>query len=186
MLLFGPHCIVALVLAIAGVGKLSNPAPARAALRALGVRAPSSTVRALGAAEVALGVAAVVVGGVVLPLGVAAAYVAFGIVAWRLRGASVGCGCFGAASSAPPGGLHVGVDAVSAAIAAGAAGAGVPGVRAAWADLPAAGVPHVALVVIGVAGVLGILTVLADARFAAGSPARAAQPVLFQSGRRSR
>ena len=57
-----------------------------------------------------LGVATILVGGVVLAAAVAACYLLFAAVAWRLRNGEVGCGCFGAASSTPPGPLHIAVN----------------------------------------------------------------------------
>src|SRR5262245_14830922 len=117
MLILGPLGIVSTVLAVAGIWKVVRPEPARRALRALGVSLPRPVVRAVGAGEAALGVATWCLGGPVLAGFVAALYVVFAMVAWRLRDGEVGCGCFGAASSTPPGALHVVVDLTCAAIA---------------------------------------------------------------------
>src|ERR1700754_5120427 len=107
MLVLGPFGIVSLVLVVAGVWKLSRPDPARVALRSLGVPLPLAVLRGVGAAEVALGGVAVTVGGRPAAIAVAVAYAAFAVVAWQLRGGEIGCGCFGAASTTPPGAMHV-------------------------------------------------------------------------------
>ena len=116
--------------------KLLQPAATNRALRALGVPASPVAVRVLGLAEVALGAAAVVVGGRLTALGLAVAYAAFAVVADRLRRSPtpVGCGCFGA-GSAPPGLAHVVVDLGAVAVAVVAAVAGVDGLAAAHAAL---------------------------------------------------
>jgi uncharacterized protein YjeT (DUF2065 family) len=186
MLTFGPLCIVAVVLAVAGVWKFVSPDAARTALRTLGVRLPRLVVRVLGAAEVVLGVATIAIGGTALPAAVGALYVAFAGIAWRLRDADVGCGCFGAASAAPPGPLHVAVDLAAAAVAIGAAVTRAPAIDEAWGELPAYGIPHVALIAVGTVAVLAVLTVLADVRAAARGAIRAPQPVLFRPARRTR
>jgi hypothetical protein len=180
MLLLGPLAIVSSVLVVAGVWKVGRPQPALTALRA--VRLPSSvlTVRAIGLAEATLGFTAILVGGTALPAAVAAAYVAFAFVAWRLRGSDVGCGCFGGASSTPPGPLHLVVNLASAAAAAAASIAGTSGVIDAWDELPAAGLAHVLLVAVGTVATLALLTVLPEARAAANGTIRHAQPVLFR------
>jgi hypothetical protein len=143
-------------------------------------------VQGIGLAEVALGGAAVLVGGPVAAALVAAAYASFAVVAWRLRGGDIGCGCFGAASTTPPGALHGAVNLVAVVVAVIAAIADVPGHPGAWDDLPGLGVAHVLLVAIGVAGTLGLLTVLPDARAAADGQVPTAQPVLFSPTRRTR
>jgi hypothetical protein len=186
MLTFGPLCIVAMVLAVAGVWKSVSPDAARTALRTLGVPLPRLLVRVLGAAEAVLGVATIAVGGTELPAAVGALYLAFAVVAWRLRDTEVGCGCFGAASAAPPGPLHVAVDLAAAAVAIGAAVLPAPAINEGWGELPAYGIPHLALIAVGTVAVLALLTVLADVRAAAGGRTRASQPGLFQPARRTR
>lgn len=101
--------------------------------------------------ELLLGVAAVVVGGRVLGVLVAASYLGFALfVMTALRvGAPLGtCGCFGQADT-PPRPAHVVVDAL---LAAGAIGAAVvdapPLLDASWVAWPVAGV--IALVAYGV------------------------------------
>ena len=80
--LTGPALVAAALLALAGAQKLVDPTMTVGALRAL--RLPSSPwlVRLGSAAELALGVAAIVVGGAALWWAVAASYLAFA----RLRG----------------------------------------------------------------------------------------------------
>jgi hypothetical protein len=186
MLVLGPFGIASLVLVVAGLWKICRPEPARSALSELGLRVPAACVRVLGGAEALLGTLAVLVGGSVLAIGVAVAYLVFAVVAWRLRNSDVGCGCFGAASSTPPGPLHVAVDVAAFAVAVIAVFVDVPGHLAAWDELPGLGVAHVLLVAVGVAATLALLTVLPDARAAADGQVRAPQPVLFQPGRRAR
>jgi hypothetical protein len=186
MLILGPFGIVSVVLVVAGAWKVRRPDPARSALRALGVTVPAWMVQTLGAVEAALGALALAVGGTAPAATVAAAYLAFAVVAFRLRDGEVGCGCFGAASTTPPGPLHVAVNLAAVVVATIAAIDGVPGYPSAWDDLPGAGVAHVLLVGVGAVATLGLLTVLPDARAAANGRTRAPQPVLFQPGRRAR
>jgi hypothetical protein len=186
MLFLGPFGIVSVVLVVAGGWKMRRPEPARSALRALGVPVPAWIVRALGLGEVALGALALLVGGAAVAATVAVAYLVFAAVAWRLRDGEIGCGCFGAASTTPPGVLHVAVNLASVVVVTVAAIDGVPGYPSAWGDLPGLGVAHALLVAIGAIATLALLTVLPDARAAADGRIRTPQPVLFQPGRRPR
>ena len=125
---------VCLVLVVAGASKLAAPDQVAATLTSLGLsrrsrsgapgrgRAPGTVAAmAIGAVEVGLGLAALVVGGPLTAVGVALAYVAFAVivVVARRRGLA-SCGCFGA-RSAPPSWVHVGVNMGSAAVASVAA-----------------------------------------------------------------
>jgi hypothetical protein len=186
MLALGPLAIVSIVLVVAGVWKVLRPDEARSALRTLGVPVPPVAVRLVGVGEAALGALTLVVGGWVLATAVGVLYLVFAGVAWRLRDGEVGCGCFGAASSTPPGILHVVVNLVAAAVALIAVLADVPGHVEAWSELPGAGLPHVLLVIVGAIGTLGVLTVLPDARAAVDGHVRAPQSVLFQPRRPAR
>jgi hypothetical protein len=131
----------ALLLVVAGAGKVADPTRTVGALRALRVRRgpalPSSPllVRAGAAGELVLGAATLVYGGRVLPLLVAASYLGFAaFVAAALRsGTPVGtCGCFGRADT-PPRPVHVLLDALLAAGAVAAAATGAPAlVGASW------------------------------------------------------
>jgi hypothetical protein len=116
------------LLAVGGVMKAAQPEPARQALGSLGVRLPAAAVRAVGAAELVVALAALVAGGAAWWL-VAACYAGFVVVAaalWR-RSEVESCGCFGAVGSRPSA-LHVGVTAVGllVALVAGARGAAGP------------------------------------------------------------
>ncbi len=118
--LTGPALVSALLLALAGAQKLLDPTMTVGALRAL--RLPSSPllVRAGSAAELALGVAAVSVGGALLWWLVAASYVAFTafVVAALRAGTMIGsCGCFGREET-PPHASHVALNLALAALAA--------------------------------------------------------------------
>lgn len=145
--LTGPGLVVAALLAVAGAQKLIDPTMTVGALRAL--RLPSSPllVRIGSAAELALGVAAVVVGGPVLWLLVAASYLAFAaFVLGALRqGTMIGtCGCFGREDTPPHPG-HVALNVALAALAAVVAARLVGAPLDALAEHPGAGAVTVAL-----------------------------------------
>jgi uncharacterized protein YjeT (DUF2065 family) len=117
--------VVCMLLVVAGLGKLRAPAAVRDVLSGARVPVPRAAVRALGAAEVALGAGASVRPSPVLAVLVALSYAAFcGFVVLR-RPAR--CGCFGAAS--PAGELvHALMNAVACAVAIAAVLAPPPGV----------------------------------------------------------
>lgn len=99
----------------AGIAKLRTPAVARTALGwslSVGDRA----VRLLGAGEVVLAVAVLVVGGPILTGLLALAYAGFAVVASRQRARGAGCGCFGATAT-PTGWTHVALDVTAAVVA---------------------------------------------------------------------
>ena len=117
--LTGPALVAAALLALAGAQKAVDPTMTVGALRAM--RLPSSPllVRAASAAELALGVAAVAVGGAALWWLVAASYVAFSVfvVAAMRKGTMIGsCGCFGREDT-PPHWTHVALNGALAAVA---------------------------------------------------------------------
>src|SRR3546814_14242722 len=100
-----PALVLAALLALAGAQKVLDPTMTVGALRAM--RLPSSPllVRVGSAAELVLGVAAIVVGGAVLWWLVAVSYLAFaGFVLAALRKGTmiVTCGCFGREETPPP------------------------------------------------------------------------------------
>ena len=140
---------VAIVVAVGGAAKLVAPDSFASTLRTLGLPGGRGAARLSGVAELVLGVAAVVVGGVLLALAIATLYVAFTGVVWvaRRRGA-VSCGCFGAAD-APPGPVHVAVNAVSALVAGAAAITSPAGLTDVLADQPVAGVPYLVALALG-------------------------------------
>jgi hypothetical protein len=124
--------VICLVLVAAGATKLTDPVPLGDALRSLhvpGTSEPTRAVRvarAIGAAEMVLGVGGLAVGGALIAWLVACSYSAFGlVVVLSIRRGLVSCGCFGARSGAPSP-VHAGVNLVSAAVAVIAAVRGTP------------------------------------------------------------
>lgn len=118
-----PALVAAALLAVAGAQKLLDPTMTVGALRAL--RLPSSTglVRAGSAAELALGVTALSLGGAGLWWLVAASYVAFAafVMAALRAGTMIGsCGCFGREDT-PPHWSHVALNLVLAVVGGAAA-----------------------------------------------------------------
>jgi hypothetical protein len=106
------------LLVLAGALKLRSPVPARDALARLGLRVPAALMRALGAAEVALGVFAALRPGPLSGGLVAGAYAAFCVTALSLVRAdrNADCGCFGRVSSVASW-AHVALNAVACALA---------------------------------------------------------------------
>ena len=161
----GAFWVVSLVLLASGVTKLLDPAPLGAALVELGVLPAGEPARGalagrvLGAVELLVGGAALVVGGRLTAVLVMLSYLVFTVIvaaSWR-RGLR-SCGCFGASSS-PPTALHVALNAVSTCVALGAVVAPAPAV----ADGLDASTWNPALVVVLVlAGAVGV--VVADTR----------------------
>ena len=163
---------VCLVLVVAGASKLSAPTQVAGTLASLGLARPAArgrvrgtgAARVVGTVEVALGLGALAVGGPVLAVGVALAYLGFAVVVVlaRRRGLE-SCGCFGA-RSAPPSWVHVGVNVVSAAVAFVAAGLDGGPVPAAdgLEELGGTGVVVAALVLLVAALVVVLDTTVAD------------------------
>jgi hypothetical protein len=120
------HAAAGLVL-VAGVAKLRRPGATSEALALTHVPTTTGLVRLLGAAEVVLALAVLLLGGPWLFGALALAYVGFTVVAERQRRAGRGCGCFGAATTRV-GPLHLGVDAVAALVAGFAAWQAAPGI----------------------------------------------------------
>jgi hypothetical protein len=148
--LAGPFTIAAALLAFGGAHKALHPRNTAQALTAVGVRVPGVPahflVRAGGAAEVVVGIGALVTGGAVFAALVAVSYALFAgfvVVALRADSPISSCGCFGKVDT-PPSVVHVVVDAAFALVAVAAA---VPDVLA---DQPLLGIPFLFLVVIGV------------------------------------
>lgn len=128
------------LLVLGGTLKMWRPDPGRTGLARLGVRLPALPVRAIGLAEVSLGLAAALAGGTALWLVVTVAYVGFTAVGgalWKLGGVA-SCGCFGATET-PPGPVHVAVTAIGAVFAAVAALRGSSGPVATAASAGLAG-----------------------------------------------
>lgn len=105
----------ALVLAVAGAAKLADPTPTARSLSM--ARLPSSLLvgRLLGAGEVAVGIAVLAVGGRWSALALGLWYLGFVayLIANRVRGLDVPCGCIGE-TDRPSGPAHLGVDVVAA------------------------------------------------------------------------
>jgi hypothetical protein len=147
--LTGPALAIAALLALAGAQKVLDPTMAVGALRAL--RLPSSplAVRVGAAAELALGVVAIGVGGVVVWSLVAASYLAFAVfvVAALRQGTMLGsCGCFGREDT-PPHWSHVALNLLLAGVAVTLAAQGDGAPLDAVVDDPGQGA-----VVVGTAG----------------------------------
>lgn len=132
---FAPVVAGAVLLLVAGAGKVRRPAATRGALRSVGVRASAGVVRALGAVEIALGLLVVIVGGAVPTAALGIAYLGFTgflILALRSGGAISSCGCLGRPDT-PPTRTHAVVTAVVGVMAVvAAARGGVQPHRLAW------------------------------------------------------
>jgi hypothetical protein len=170
----GPALAAAALLVLAGAQKLLDPTMTVGALRAMGLPSSPVLVRAGSGAELALGIAAVVVGGSVLWCLVAASYLAFAafVVAALRRGTMIGsCGCFGREDT-PPHPLHVALDLALAGIALAAASTIDTPIVDAVADDRGTGSAVVVLAVLGVyllhAAFVELPRTLAAARAAGG------------------
>ena len=118
--LAGPFLAAGALLVAGGLPKLRDPLPLVRALRSARLPAGGPFVRGLAAAEVALGVAAVLAPGRVTAALVAAAYLLFSafVALARHRGGVLGsCGCFGRPDT-PATGAHLVLTAALAATAA--------------------------------------------------------------------
>jgi hypothetical protein len=115
-----PSAVAALLLVLAGAGKVVDPTMTVGALRALKLPAAPWAVRVGSVVEMALGVLAVTVGGSAVWWAVAVSYLAFGafVLTALRRGTMIGsCGCFGR-DETPPHPLHLALDLGLVAIAA--------------------------------------------------------------------
>jgi hypothetical protein len=151
--LTGPALTAALLLVFAGAMKAVDPAMTAGALRALGLPSSKILVRAGAAAELLLGLLAVIAGWVAVWWLVAASYVAFAafVVAALRAGTMVGsCGCVGREDT-PPHLLHVVVDVGLAASAAAAAVRDLGAPLDAIADAPGEGLVVAGVSVLAVA-----------------------------------
>jgi hypothetical protein len=149
--LAGPFTIASVLLALGGGLKAVHPRDTARALGAAGLPDSPGLVRAAGAAEVVVGLGALVVGGPVFAVLVACSYLAFaGFVLLALRGrtAIASCGCFGKVDT-PPSAVHVVIDVMAAALAVGVASAGDVTLAHTLQEQPLLGAPFVLLVTIG-------------------------------------
>ena len=95
---FAPVVAGAVLLVVAGAGKVRRPVGTVGALTSVGLRVSRAAVRLLGAVEIALGLAAIAVGGVVPTALVGLSYLGFTgflVLALRKGGALSSCGCLG-------------------------------------------------------------------------------------------
>lgn len=118
--LSGPFLAASLLLVLAGLSKVLDPAPLVRAAGSVGVPVPALAVRVLAALEVGLGALAVATGSRVAAALVALSYLGFTgfVLLARLRGGVLGsCGCFGKVDT-PPTRTHVAVTAGLAVVAA--------------------------------------------------------------------
>jgi hypothetical protein len=130
--LTGPALAAATMLVLAGAQKLLDPSLTVGALHALRLPSWPWLVRLGSAAELAIGVAAVAVGGRIVWWLIALSYVAFAafVIAALRQGTMIGsCGCFGREET-PPHPSHVVLNA-GLAVLAGAAALSRPGAVAA-------------------------------------------------------
>ena len=98
MLLQGLVHASAVLLVLAVAQKVADPLPLVRATRSAGLRVPKHAVRAVAAAEVALGLAVLLDGSRAAALGVASSYAVFTgfVLLARARGGVLAsCGCFG-------------------------------------------------------------------------------------------
>jgi hypothetical protein len=144
------YLVAALMLAVGGVLKARRPAGTTGALRELGFAVPPAVIRIGGAAEVAVGVAAVVGVGPVPPALVGLSYGLFaGFVIMALRRGTPlsSCGCFGETDT-PPGWGHVVLNVIAAAVSVAWALQPRPDAVHAVSSQPGAGIPLVLMVVV--------------------------------------
>jgi hypothetical protein len=154
--LAGPFAIAAALLVIGGALKAVRPRDTAQALTAFGVRLPrflpaQLLVRLGGAAEVVIGVGALVTGGAVFAAFVAVSYLAFAafvVVALRSGKPISSCGCFGKVDT-PPSPVHVVIDLAFAGTAVAAAIVGDVALPDVLADQPLLGIPFLVLLAIG-------------------------------------
>lgn len=106
-----PFLAGALLLLLAGVSKAVSPDSTVDAARSAGLPAGRTSVQLLAAAEVVIGLGALVVGGWIPALLVGVSYAGFAafLAVGLVRGDLESCGCF-AGDHAEPSWLHVGVD----------------------------------------------------------------------------
>lgn len=132
--MIGPLAAAAAVLlAVAGLAKLRSPGPAAAMivslLPSLTRRRPAvrAFVRGAGIGEAAVGAAFVIVGGRLPAALLAAAYLAFTLIALSLatRSSDTSCGCFGTVDS-PVGRAHVALNLICLGLAVAAVVVPVP------------------------------------------------------------
>jgi hypothetical protein len=146
--LAGPFAVASLLLVVGGAAKVRRPDDTARAFRALGVLSSPPLVRLLAAGEMAVGAAALLAGGRLVTVLVAASYLgfsAFVLLAMLRGGVLSSCGCFGSTDT-PPTFVHVlvtlGLAAVSLATVADPVGPLLDGLS----GQPLIGLPFLALI----------------------------------------
>lgn len=160
---YAAYAAAGLVLALAGAAKVARPHDTARALRAAGLPGAASLVRAGAAAEVVIGVAAVVTGSRLASALVAVSYLAFAVFvgqALMRRLPLATCGCMGEPDS-PPTIAHVVIDLGLATVAAVAVVDPVTDVGHQLRAHPAEAVVLAALVAVAVHLTVTVLTALA-------------------------
>ncbi len=173
----GPLFAAALLLAAAGLLKITSPDPTRVALRTAGLPNTALAARSLGAVEVAITLYTLAVGGRVAAGLVSLAYLGFAgfsFLVIRTSRGKASCGCFGA-SDAPLTNLHVGVDVVIAAVAALGIVNPIPGLFTVAAETPLFGVPFLAFTALLAWLVQVLLTAVPELQAAARPPRKVAR-----------
>lgn len=149
--LAGPLFIAASLVVVAGIPKLTEPGDTTRALHSVRLPGSDGAVRALAAAEIAVGVSVIALGGRLAPALLALLYAGFAgfiMLAMRRDGSVASCGCFGKADT-PPTFAHLLLNTSAAAVAAAAALAPPASLVDLLPDQPALGIPFVAFVLIG-------------------------------------
>jgi hypothetical protein len=123
-----PVLAAAVLLVVAGIGKVRRPSYTVGAVKSVGLRVRARSVRTLGLGEVATGLAAFLVGGPVPSALIGLSYLGFTgflVLALRTGGAVSSCGCLGRPDT-PPTRIHAAVTAgLCAAALITAAGGGI-------------------------------------------------------------
>ena len=159
--LAGPFFMFATLLVVSGVPKLTKPASTARALEAIGLPPSLNLGRAVGVAEIMVGVGAIAIGGRVLAGALALLYAGFaGFIIVGLRSSSVrSCGCFGS-DDTPPSLLHLAIDLGAAAVGAILAARPIGDLAAVMGETPWAGIPLLLLILIGTWLALIVLAIL--------------------------
>ena len=150
--LAGPFGVAAALLGLGGASKALDPADTSRALAVMGLPSRRALVRVGGAAELGIGVGALVFGTRAFAVLVAASYAAFlaFVVLAMIRRAPIStCGCFGKADT-PPSAIHVVLNALAAGVAVAVALDPRVALPVVLADQPLLGIPFLLLLVTGV------------------------------------
>jgi hypothetical protein len=175
-----PLAAAAALLLVTGTFKLARPAATAGAMGGMGLPGSVAAARLLGAAEVAVGAAALTLDHALAAGAVAvlyAGFAAFVAAAIRRGGMLQTCGCFGALE-VPPTTTHLAFDLVATVLAGAAAIAGTPSLWSAAGVEPADGAVLVVVTVIAAGLAVAVLTALplASTRVVMGGPGAAANP----------